>query len=93
VEHSQGPEIVAGIFKVLAVLSVVAGVVVGLEAEHGLNASVSTGTRLAATIGIVGGVVGAAALAFFGYVLDLLMDIRASNEVVSELALVEDGDA
>ena len=70
--RSGGPSIVAFVFKAFAVLVVVAGVVTAFKVDE-LRSSAS----LAIAIGVLAGTaVAAASLAFFGYVLDLLVDIR-----------------
>lgn len=86
-ESIRGAEVVAIVFKGFAILTLVGGIISAIAVDR--NATVPA----AAVIGIVlGAVIGAATLAFFGYVLDLLMDIRASTGIVSDLALDDEDE-
>jgi hypothetical protein len=85
VESTRGAEIVATVFKGLALLTLAGGLVATFAVDRGTTVSA------AAFAGIVlSTVVGAATLAFFGYVLDLLMDIRSSTGTTSALALKDE---
>lgn len=90
---SRGPRIVATTFKVLAVIEVVGGslgaLITGLDLGH--NSSLSTSGVVGTAAGIeVGAIVVAATLAFFGYVLELLTDMRDDSEIATDLALTPD---
>jgi outer membrane lipoprotein SlyB len=87
VESTRGAEIVVTVFKGLALLTLVGGLVAAFAVDRGTTVSA------AAFAGIVSGtVVGAATFAFSCYVLGLLVDIRSSTGSMSVLALEgEDG--
>jgi len=90
---SRGPSLVATVFKVVAVLSLVAGslstLVLGLELARETTHQV--GNIVGICLGAEGGtILVSAALAFFGYVLDLLVDIRDNTFVTADLALWPD---
>ena len=76
------------VFKLLAVVTLVGGVVGTFAAERNMH-NTSTGTAVRVTLALLlGTVVSAASLAFFAYVLDLLMDIMGATE-----AMVDDVEA
>jgi hypothetical protein len=78
-------EFVAGVCKTLAFLLLVGGVIAAVATGYALhyNSTLSSASIVGTSVGIaVGGIVAASTVAFFGYVLDLLMEIR--DRVVKE---------
>ena len=76
----RGARLVSSVFKVVAWLIIVGGAVVAFETAKSLRDSGATHDHIAAVVVAIaaGTVLAAAALAFFAYVLDLLIGI-ASN--------------
>jgi hypothetical protein len=90
--HSTGAEMVAWVFKVAAVVVVICGIFGAVVVGFG-HASMSVEAYVAAAIGIgLGAVFVSAGLAFFGYVLDLLVGIKSDMGLLSYLALESDDD-
>lgn len=90
-EHSRGPEIVAEVFKVVAVLALIAGVLGALAAGLELAKSSSTTTAIDTAVAIaLGGAFTAASISFFGYVLEVLTQIRDATEVSAGIARIVD---
>jgi hypothetical protein len=77
-DHFPGARTVAGVFKTLALLVLVAGAVAAFETGHALHTNgASNSTVVAVVAGIVGGtIIAASAMAFFGYVLQVLVAIH-----------------
>ena len=83
---TSGPQVVSTTFKVFALIAIVFGFVAILIDLHDHDTA-------STFIGLVAGTaLSAATLAFFAYVLDLLMDIRSDTEVIAEMSLLEDDD-
>lgn len=73
-KHYYGASVVAGIFKGLAIIWMIAGVYAASElSKHGLGANYQIGA-------ISGGVVLGAWCAFFGYVISLLRNIAMNGD-------------
>lgn len=91
--RSRGPEIVAELFKGLALvvlaLGLVAAIVTGAVLSQVSDIATKTAVEIACGI-VIGSVVSAASLAFFGYGLELLVQMRDNSDVLAELALTED---
>jgi hypothetical protein len=85
-----GAEAVAEVFKFIAVLVLVFGIVGSIVVAVEVHKNGSQGGAVAGIIigGIAGSIVSAAALGFFAYVLDILMAISWNTY----LATVEDED-
>jgi hypothetical protein len=77
-DHFPGARAVATVFKGLAFLMLIAGAIAAVEAGHNLHSVGSgNGNVIAVVVGIVGGtIIAASAMAFFGYVLQLLVAIH-----------------
>jgi hypothetical protein len=77
-DHFPGARVVAGVFKVLASLVLVAGAVAAFESARALHTvGASNDNVIAVVAGIIGGtIIAASAMAFFGYVLQLLVAIH-----------------
>jgi hypothetical protein len=80
----RGAQALSALFKVLAMCVVVAGVFAAVEGSRVLQGTGLGGSKPVVVLGIVGvTVVAASALAFFGYVLELLVavhyDVRFSD--------------
>ncbi|MCU1492827.1 MAG: hypothetical protein JWO62_591 [Acidimicrobiaceae bacterium] len=88
---SHGPEIVATVFKAVAVLMLLSGTISAFAAGIALSSNAGHATALALIIE-GSAILSAASLGFFAYVLDLLTSIRDNTDVLAELALVEDED-
>lgn len=78
-----GAEMVSTVFKVVAIVVLIGGivgsVVSAIELHHH---TVNEGTTVGVLIGgIVGSIIGAATVAFFAYVLDLLMSIDLNTDL------------
>ncbi|MGO8824263.1 MAG: hypothetical protein ACLQU9_03375 [Acidimicrobiales bacterium] len=73
----RGAAALSAFFKVFAVVVVAAGVVAAVLVGRSLHADGAGGDTAAVVVGIIGGsVVAAAAIAFFGFVLELLIAIH-----------------
>jgi hypothetical protein len=89
---SLGPEIVADVFKVAAVLILCVATISVLVVGLSLRANAGHATEVELIIEGEG-IITAGLLAFFAYVLDLLVSISDSAGVLSDIALAdEDGD-
>jgi hypothetical protein len=77
-DHFPGARTVAGVFKSLAALVLIAGAVAAFESARALHTvGASTDNVVAVVAGIVGGtIIAASAMACFGYVLQLLVAIH-----------------
>lgn len=93
--RSSGPRLCAGLFKVVAVVAIVAGAVAAAVVGVALtNDGDTVGHSVdVAFLVFVGGIVTAASVAFYGYVLDLLADIRDNSDLSVAVAMIEDDDA
>ncbi len=89
-DPDKWPDIVAGVFKTFAGLVLVGGVLEPIELFR-KNEYVTNRGLVEVTI-IAGAILTASALAFFGYVLNYLRDIRANTADLVELGLIEDDD-
>jgi hypothetical protein len=78
----RGAKVVSAVFKVVAWLVMVGGIVGAVATSRALHHSGATTGHVAAVgFGIgVGGILVAAAFAFFAYVLDLLIGIATSTD-------------
>lgn len=95
---SRGPEVVATIFKVCAVVVLAAGLLAALATGVDLERTTLDTTRgiVVISLSIAGSaIVVSAAVAFFAYVLELLLQIRNAVEVTAEevMAFDEEGVA
>jgi hypothetical protein len=89
---SAGASLVAVIFKLGAVLAGLAGIFAAVVVGFGTT-SMSTSDTAAVAVGIgVGGIFVGAGLAFFGYVLELLVGVKIDLGVLSYLALASDDE-
>lgn len=86
---SHGPSIVASVFKIFAAVILGIGAAAAWVIWVTLQGPSFSTARAAASCGaiVAGAVFIAAALSFFGYVLDLLVEIRDAAQISSELAL------
>jgi hypothetical protein len=87
---TQGPRAVATVFKVAAFLALLGGMFSSVYTGGNLatSSSLSTGSVISISIGIaIGAILVAAALAFFAYMLELLLDIRESCEILADGSL------
>jgi len=86
-----GSSAVAGVFLTVAIvvlcLGVLGGVGTGIYVHEHLNTSVGTSV-LDAVAAAAGGLLIASLLAFFGFVLDLLVEIAESTQL--QIATIED---
>src|ERR1035437_9821374 len=91
-DHFPGARAVATVFKALALLVLVAGVIAAVESGHSLHSvGASNSNVIAVVVGIVGGtIIAASAMAFFGYVLQLLVAIHFDVRYVESAKLAED---
>jgi TRAP-type C4-dicarboxylate transport system permease small subunit len=84
-----GPRTVATVFKVAALLALVGGIVAAMSTAADLSnhSSLSTSGVLGISIGILAGaILLAATLGFFAYMLELVLDIRESCEILADAA-------
>jgi len=73
----RGAAALSAFFKVFAVIVVGAGVIAAILIGRSLHADGAGGNTAAVVVGIIGGsVVAASAVAFFGFVLELLIAIH-----------------
>jgi ABC-type polysaccharide/polyol phosphate export permease len=91
-DHFPSARLVAGVFKVLAALVIISGAVAAFESARGLHSTgTSNGIVIAVVAGIIGGtIIAASAMAFFGYVLQLLVAIHFDVRNVESSKLAED---
>lgn len=70
-----GAQVVAVVFKVLAVVIIAIGTLAAVEVAR--SSTITGNDRIASVAGVIGGtIIAAAAMAFFGYVLQLLVAIH-----------------
>lgn len=83
--RSRGPRWCADLFKAVAVIAIAAGVIGGslLGAELARNGQSVAHAVDYGFLTFVGGVLVGASIAFYGYVLDLLADIRDNGDRVA----------
>jgi hypothetical protein len=89
-----GAAVVAAVLKVTALLILIGGIILAIRtAAHLHQSHTSGGVVLANVVGIVAGtIVGAAAIAFFAYVLDLLIGIEWNTFVEMQMSLAVGDD-
>jgi hypothetical protein len=77
-DNFPGARAVAIVFKALALLVVIAGVVAAVESGRAIHSVGGSNSNVIAVVaGIIGGtIIAASAMAFFGYVLQLLVALH-----------------
>lgn len=87
-----GARLVAIVFKTLAVVIVGIGILAAVELSR--STSISSSDRTASVAGVVGGtIIAASAMAFFGYVLQLLVTIHFDARFSDSEELANDLEA
>lgn len=86
--------VVSGVFKVTAWLVLIGGIISAITTAVHLHQSSTSGDVVFSTVvGIaVGSIIAATAIAFFAYVLDLLIGIESNTFVTMKMSVAEDDE-